>query len=90
MARLQAAARARREAREACEACEAQQAAAGPSDAGPSEVECTGEQSREERDAMLRAEAVEVDADGEVGHNPVLWDRECEATHCLRAEMWQD
>ena len=62
MAKLQAAARARREAREACEA---QQAAAGPSDAGPSEVKCTGEQSWEERDAMLRAEAVEVDADGE-------------------------
>ena len=36
---------------------------------------------------MLRAEAVEVDANMEKGHNPAMALGRCEATHCLRAEM---
>ena len=59
---MQDAAKARREAREACEA---QQAGAGPSNAGPSEVECMGEQSWEERDAALRAQAVVIDVESD-------------------------
>ena len=47
--------------------CEAQEAEAGPSSvAAPAvddEVECTGERTREDRDAELRQQAVDVDSD---------------------------